>query len=87
LKERTINGVSALHSQILKEDLFRDFYELWPERFNNKTNGITQRRWLRHCNPWLSDLISEAIGDSCGHGGQQRPGGQQTAQGDLPLKL
>jgi len=60
----SINGVSALHSQILKEDLFRDFYELWPERFNNKTNGITQRRWLRHCNPWLSDLISEAIGDS-----------------------
>ncbi|CAH2031554.1 glycogen/starch/alpha-glucan phosphorylase [Trichlorobacter ammonificans] len=59
----SINGVSALHSTILKEDLFRDFYELWPERFNNKTNGITQRRWLRHCNPWLSDLISEAIGD------------------------
>lgn len=59
----SINGVSALHSEILKDDLFRDFYELWPERFNNKTNGITQRRWLRHCNPWLSDLVSEAIGD------------------------
>ena len=59
----SINGVSALHSDILKDDLFHDFYELWPERFNNKTNGITQRRWLRHCNPWLSDLISEAIGD------------------------
>ncbi|MFA6823140.1 MAG: glycogen/starch/alpha-glucan phosphorylase [Geobacter sp.] len=59
----SINGVSALHSDILKTDLFKDFYELWPERFNNKTNGITQRRWLKHCNPWLSDLISEAIGD------------------------
>jgi len=59
----SINGVSALHSDILKTDLFKDFCELWPERFNNKTNGITQRRWLRHCNPWLSDLISEAIGN------------------------
>lgn len=59
----SINGVSALHSGILTADLFKDFYELWPERFNNKTNGITQRRWLKHSNPWLSDLISEAIGD------------------------
>jgi starch phosphorylase len=59
----SVNGVSALHSEILKNDLFKDFYQLWPERFNNKTNGITQRRWLRHCNPWLSDLISQAIGD------------------------
>jgi starch phosphorylase len=59
----SVNGVSALHSEILKDDLFHDFYELWPARFNNKTNGITQRRWLRHCNPYLSDLISEAIGD------------------------
>lgn len=60
----SINGVSALHSEILKDDLFHDFFEMWPERFNNKTNGITQRRWLRHCNRWLSDLISEAIGDN-----------------------
>ncbi len=59
----SINGVSALHSEILKNDLFNDFYELWPERFNNKTNGITQRRWLKLCNPYLSDLISETIGD------------------------
>jgi starch phosphorylase len=58
-----INGVSALHSNILKSDLFRDFYELWPERFNNKTNGITQRRWLKYANRWLSDLISSKIGD------------------------
>lgn len=58
----SINGVSALHSEILKSDLFRDFYEMWPERFNNKTNGITQRRWLKHSNSWLSDLISSKIG-------------------------
>jgi len=59
----SVNGVSALHSQILRDDLFHDFYELWPERFNNKTNGITQRRWLKYCNRWLSDLISSRIGE------------------------
>ncbi len=63
ISSHSVNGVSALHSEILKDDLFHNFYELWPNKFNNKTNGITQRRWLRHCNPWLSDLISEAIGD------------------------
>jgi starch phosphorylase len=59
----SINGVSALHSEILKNDLFRDFYQMWPERFNNKTNGITQRRWLKHSNRWLADLISSRIGE------------------------
>jgi glycogen phosphorylase len=59
----SVNGVSALHSEILKDDLFHDFYELWPERFNNKTNGITQRRWLKYCNRWLADLISSRISD------------------------
>jgi starch phosphorylase len=59
----SINGVSALHSEILKDDLFHDFYQMWPERFNNKTNGITQRRWLKHANRWLSDLISSKIGE------------------------
>ncbi len=59
----SVNGVSALHSEILKNELFHDFYQLWPERFNNKTNGITQRRWLKYCNPWLADLISSKIGD------------------------
>ena len=59
----SVNGVSALHSEILKNDLFHDFYELWPERFNNKTNGITQRRWLKYSNRWLADLISSKIGD------------------------
>ncbi|MDD5422458.1 MAG: glycogen/starch/alpha-glucan phosphorylase [Candidatus Omnitrophica bacterium] len=60
----SVNGVSELHSDLLKTRLFRDFYELWPEKFNNKTNGITQRRWLKESNPGLSGLITEAIGDS-----------------------
>ncbi|MBN2739051.1 MAG: glycogen/starch/alpha-glucan phosphorylase [Spirochaetales bacterium] len=59
----SINGVAELHTEIIKDRIFRDFYELWPERFNNKTNGITQRRWLRLCNPGLSRLITEKIGD------------------------
>ena len=60
---RSVNGVAELHSRLLTEGLFRDFAELWPEKFNNKTNGVTQRRWLSACNPGLSRLISEAIGD------------------------
>lgn len=59
----SINGVSALHSGILRDDLFRDFYQLWPERFNNKTNGITQRRWLKYGNRLLAGLISSKIGE------------------------
>ncbi len=60
----SVNGVAALHSNLLQSELFRDFYELWPQKFNNKTNGVTPRRWLNHCNPKLSQLITEAIGDS-----------------------
>lgn len=59
----SVNGVAELHSRLLAEQLFRDFYELWPSKFNNKTNGVTQRRWLAHCNPTLSGLIGSAIGD------------------------
>ncbi|TSK08071.1 MAG: glycogen/starch/alpha-glucan phosphorylase [Geobacter sp.] len=59
----SINGVAALHTEILKNELFHDFYEMFPERFNNKTNGITQRRWLKMSNPALSSLIDEYIGD------------------------
>ena len=59
----SVNGVAALHSQLLIQGLFRDFYELWPGKFNNKTNGVTPRRWIAHCNPGLSRLISEKIGD------------------------
>ena len=57
-----INGVAALHSQILKDDVFADWYHLYPERFQNKTNGITQRRWLGLCNPELCRLITDQIG-------------------------
>jgi len=59
----SVNGVAELHTNILKKTLFKDFYMLFPERFNNKTNGITQRRWLKLCNPKLSELITEKIGD------------------------
>ena len=58
----SINGVSALHSQLMQESIFADFAQLWPERFNNKTNGITPRRWLAQANPALSSLIDERIG-------------------------
>ena len=59
----SINGVAELHSRLLTAGLFKDFHDLWPNRFNNKTNGVTPRRWLAHCNPALSELINEAIGD------------------------
>merc|ERR1712198_792878 len=59
-----VNGVARIHSELIKKYLFKDFYELWPEKFQNKTNGITPRRWLLLCNPGLSDLIADKIGDS-----------------------
>jgi len=59
----SVNGVAALHSEILKNELFHDFYQMFPERFNNKTNGITQRRWLKMANPLLSSLIDDHIGE------------------------
>ncbi|MBK6741939.1 MAG: glycogen/starch/alpha-glucan phosphorylase [Hydrogenophilales bacterium] len=58
-----INGVAALHTELLKQDVLGDFHSLWPEKFNNKTNGVTPRRWLMLANPRLARLISEAIGD------------------------
>ncbi len=58
----SVNGVAALHSKLLAEGLFRDFYELWPHKFNNKTNGVTPRRWLAMCNAGLRDLLNETIG-------------------------
>jgi len=60
----SVNGVAELHSELLKKGLFYDFYEMWPEKFNNKTNGVTQRRWLAMCNEPLSSLINETIGDA-----------------------
>ena len=59
----SVNGVAALHSKLLCEGLFRDFYELWPDRFNNKTNGVTPRRWMAYANPAMTKLISDQIGD------------------------
>ncbi len=59
----SVNGVAELHSSLLKKGLFADFHEMWPEKFNNKTNGVTQRRWLALCNPSLASLISDTIGD------------------------
>ena len=59
----SVNGVAELHSRLLRSGLFKDFYDLWPERFNNKTNGVTPRRWLAHCNPEAATLISDAIGE------------------------
>ncbi len=57
------NGVSALHTELMKETVFADLHKLYPERINNKTNGITPRRWLMQCNPGLFNLIRESIGD------------------------
>jgi len=59
----SVNGVAELHSKLLAEGLFRDFYELWPHKFNNKTNGVTPRRWLALCNPGLRELLDETIGE------------------------
>ncbi|MDD4882016.1 MAG: glycogen/starch/alpha-glucan phosphorylase [Gallionellaceae bacterium] len=59
----SVNGVAELHSDLLRQGLFRDFYELWPHKFNNKTNGVTQRRWLASANPELSRLISRTVGE------------------------
>jgi len=58
-----VNGVAELHSELLKQDVLKDFYELWPQRFRNKTNGVTPRRWMVLSNPRLADLISKSIGD------------------------
>jgi starch phosphorylase len=61
---RAINGVAALHTELLKQDVLRDFYALWPEKFSNKTNGVTPRRFMVLSNPQLSKLITDRIGDT-----------------------
>ncbi|SDM99244.1 glycogen/starch/alpha-glucan phosphorylase [Actinomyces ruminicola] len=58
----SINGVAALHTDIIKRDTLKEWHDIWPERFNNKTNGVTPRRWLRQCNPRLSALLDEVVG-------------------------
>jgi starch phosphorylase len=59
-----VNGVARLHTELLKSDVLRDFHDLWPEKFSNKTNGVTPRRWMVLCNPRLSQFISRVIGDN-----------------------
>jgi starch phosphorylase len=58
----SVNGVAALHTEILKHDVLKDWNEIWPEKFNNKTNGVTQRRWLKKANPALAGLLDETVG-------------------------
>ena len=64
IASHTVNGVAAIHSELIKTTIFKDFYKIMPEKFQNKTNGVTQRRWLAFCNPKLSDLITETLGTS-----------------------
>src|SRR3954464_1445882 len=59
-----VNGVAELHSELLKQEVLKDFYELWPQRFGNKTNGVTPRRWMVLSNPRLASLINESISDN-----------------------
>ncbi|PSR84996.1 Alpha-1,4 glucan phosphorylase L-2 isozyme/amyloplastic like [Actinidia chinensis var. chinensis] len=59
---RAVNGVAEIHSEIVQREVFNEFYELWPEKFQNKTNGVTPRRWIRFCNPNLSKIINKWIG-------------------------
>ncbi len=63
----SVNGVAELHSQLLQREMFADFYAIWPEKFNNKTNGVTPRRWLLGANPELASLITETIGSDWIH--------------------
>eukprot|EP01018_Ginkgo_biloba_P011047 Gb_26799 [translate_table: standard] len=58
----SVNGVAEIHSKIVKEEVFNDFYQMWPDKFQNKTNGVTPRRWIRFCNPELSRVITKWLG-------------------------
>lgn len=60
----SINGVAEIHTEILKRETLHDWYDIWPEKFNNKTNGVTQRRWLNSCNPGLSQLLTHELGSN-----------------------
>ena len=75
----SVNGVSKLHSELVKTRLVPDFYQLWPERFSNKTNGVTQRRWLLMANPGLAGLLDETVGAGLG----DRP---RSAHGDRAVR-
>ncbi|GAB4815011.1 hypothetical protein N2152v2_002057 [Parachlorella kessleri] len=62
IASKNVNGVAAIHTEILKHDVFANFYQIFPEKFQNKTNGVTPRRWLAFCNPPLRDLITDSLG-------------------------
>ena len=62
ISSHSVNGVAALHTQLLKTTIFKEFHELYPNKLQNKTNGVTPRRWIHCCNPELSDLLSEVLG-------------------------
>ena len=59
-----VNGVAALHTDILKKEVFKDFYEMYPDKFVNVTNGVTQRRWINLCNPRLAEFLSKLTGEA-----------------------
>ena len=63
IASHTVNGVAAIHSDIIRQSVFKDFADLWPQKFQNKTNGVTPRRWLAFCNPPLRSLITRTLGD------------------------
>ncbi len=60
----SINGVAAIHTEIIKRETLKDWHDIWPEKFNNKTNGVTQRRWLESCNPRLAGLLTRELGSN-----------------------
>jgi starch phosphorylase len=78
----SVNGVAELHSELLQKYLFRDFYELWPKKFNNKTNGVTPRRWMAWANPALSNLITHTLGSE-GKGWVSNLAGHAASEGWL----
>ena len=59
---KAVNGVAAIHSEIIKTDIFQDFVKIFPEKFQNKTNGVTPRRWLAFCNPPMRELLTRTLG-------------------------
>ena len=63
IASHTVNGVAAIHSNIIRQSVFKDFAALWPHKFQNKTNGVTPRRWLAFCNPPLRHLITRTLGN------------------------
>lgn len=63
ISSHVVNGVAEIHTNLIKESIFKDFYEMNPNKFQNKTNGITPRRWIKCANPWLSDIYDKYLGE------------------------